>query len=100
MCYLDDFVRVESSKDRAAAAYARFNALAHLLGLQPAPDKCVPPTTSLTWLGFTLDMISMSVYIPPEKVYDVLEECATWKTKKISFQVSVAKPSWQATALV
>ena len=46
-CYLDHFVGVELSNLNASQAYARFSSLAHVLGLALAPEKCVPPITSL-----------------------------------------------------
>ena len=81
LCYLDDFIGVEASHEKAVEAFARFTPLSASLGLQLALDKCFPPTTSLTWLGFTIATMAMSVSIPNEKVSEVLYECARWKHK-------------------
>ena len=45
LCYLDDFVGVEYSKDKGTEAYARFLSLTDQLGLALALDKCTPPHT-------------------------------------------------------
>ena len=84
LCYLDDFVRFESSFEKATQAYSRLLSLAADLGLDLAPDKCIPPTIFLVWLGFTIDTVSMSMSLPPEKVREVLDECCTWRTKTMA----------------
>ena len=81
LCYLDDFVFLEASQEKAAEAYARFNALAKQLGLALAPAKCTPPMTSLIWLGFRIDMCAMTVSLLKEKVAEVVQECVVWKSR-------------------
>ena len=76
LCYIDNFVGVEATEEKAAEAYACINELACALGLQISLDKCVPPSTSLTQLGFTTDTVSISVSILSEKVTEVLDERA------------------------
>ena len=81
LCYLDDFVGVESSQDRAAEAYARFNSFAEQLGLTLALDKCTPPTQSITWLDFMIDSVNMSVTVSIAKFQEVVDECKLWSKK-------------------
>ena len=67
LCYIDDFVSVEATQDKALEVYSCFLALAELLGLQLSLDKCFPPTSSLIWLDFSIDARSLMVSIPEEK---------------------------------
>ena len=46
-CYLDDFIGLEATKDKAEKAYARVVELAATLGLDLASKKCSPPHDSL-----------------------------------------------------
>lgn len=80
-CYLDDFVGVEKQETRAEAAYAELVSLTKDLGLHLASNKCVAPTTCLTWLGYEVNTIKMSVTIPTEKVDEVISICISWLDK-------------------
>ena len=66
LCHLDDLIGIESRRG-AEEAYSTFFSLAKDLGLDLALDKCTPPAQSLTWLGFTISVVSMSVTLPSEK---------------------------------
>ena len=81
ICYLNDFVMLELTKQKAETAYARFLDLAAKLGLDLAPTKCSPPTAELVWLGYRIDTKTMTVFLPPEKVAEVLTDCNAWKSK-------------------
>ena len=84
-CYLDDFVGLESSEERALEAFQEFQRITTALGLALAPEKCIPPTTKLTWLGFEVDTVSMVVKLPQGKMDEVLLEVGTWApTKPVS----------------
>ena len=56
LCYLGDFIGVESSKDRLEKAYEKFIYITSHFGLDLAIEKCSPPTQSLVWLGFSIDV--------------------------------------------
>ena len=58
--YLDDFVGIESSKEKAVEAYHSFFKLTENLGLVLALDKCTSPVSVITWLGFMIDVPNMS----------------------------------------
>ena len=45
-----------------------FIGLCEQLGVPLAPDKTVRPTTSLQFLGITLDTVSMEARLPDEKL--------------------------------
>lgn len=76
--YLDDFAGCESTKQQAENAYLFFNNLLQDLGLQLALDKCQAPTQRITWLGYLVDTTSMIISVPPQKVEEIRDECATW----------------------
>ena len=80
-CYLDDFVGVAPTLKDVEAAYQDFNDLASQLGLELSPAKCVPPTKSLEWLGFSISAQHMTVTIPTAKLDEIITECESWTTK-------------------
>lgn len=55
----------------------------------------LPPSTSVEWLGYYVDSISMSVTILTQKLKDVLSECGQWllrnKASKKMIQAIVGK---------
>ena len=69
LCYLDDFVLIELSRQRAVEAYASFNCIVAELGLKLAPLERV-----VTWLGFVFNTIDMSITLPKDKLDEVLGE--------------------------
>ena len=64
LCYLDDFVGVERSREKAGKAYAYFLHLARQLGLALALEKCVPPSQDLIWLSFHIDTVKRIETLP------------------------------------
>ena len=66
---------------RAQRAYTAITNLSDTLGLKLASHKCVPPTTELTWLGYTINTELLTVTIPLEKVQETVEVCKRWLTK-------------------
>ena len=98
--YVDDFGGVESTEQRA---YAAFNALGELLndlGLQESRKKAVPPTTCITFLGVQFDSNLMEMSVPPEKITEVKAEIARWARKstisKRELQSLLGKLFWVA----
>lgn len=79
--YLDDFAGCSSSYQHATQAYSYFKHLMQKLGLQLAENKCHPPATTVTWLGYTLDTKKMQISIPKAKIDEVHSECVTWLTR-------------------
>ena len=76
LVYLDDFGGAES----AGNAHAAFNRLGQLLehfGLEEAPEKAVPPTTSMEWLGISFDTMEWTMALKPGK----LDELLLWLPK-------------------
>ena len=66
LCYLDDFIGVEPTKQKAEEASAKFNTYAAELGLQLASYKCTVPKQITVWLGFC---------VPKDKLDEIIKEC-------------------------
>lgn len=82
LAYLDDFAGCNSDISRATAGFNAFITLADHLGLQLSNKKCMPPSTSVEWLGYKIDTLQMTVSIPEAKLTEVLEECQAWFHRK------------------
>ncbi|XP_067681481.1 uncharacterized protein [Haliotis asinina] len=75
MHYLDDFLvggRAQSGKckyllDSSIQLFRHF-------GIPIAQEKTVQPTTTIKFLGITIDTISMEIRIPPEKINHLCQE--------------------------
>ena len=80
-CYLDDFVGAEKTEIEAQGTYKEVISVTSHLGLELAPAKCTPPTTQLTWLGYTVNTLDMTVTIPEVKLQETLEVCKVWLKK-------------------
>lgn len=97
LAYLDDFAGCCKDPARANTAFKDFISLTAYLGLQLSHEKCVAPVTSLDWLGYHIDTEAMTISIPPQKLQEVVEECAQWlrrkRVKKSMIQSLVGKLS-------
>ena len=51
------------------------------LNVKTAPDKIIPPTTRIEFLGVTFDSQTMTMEVTPDRVRDMLTELNTWNTK-------------------
>lgn len=80
--YLNDFAACKVTERAALVSFNKFKAVAAELGLHLADKKCVPPATSMDWLGCHLDSHPRSVAIPDQKMEEILEECKLWLTRK------------------
>ena len=78
--YVDDFLGAET-KARAQAAFDHLTQLLKQLGVETAPDKIVPPTTRIEFLGVTFDSQTMTIEVSPDKIQDMLAELSTWTIK-------------------
>lgn len=79
--YLDDYAGCSQSQQEALIAYTHFKDLAKSLGLQLAADKCRPPATIVTWLGYTIDTTAMQLAVPKDKLTEILDLCRLWLNK-------------------
>ena len=78
LCYLDDFIGVEDSIEKADKAYHECLELLSYLGLNVSVKKCVPPTQRLTWLGYSINTKDLIIKIPEEKISEIINECKLW----------------------
>ena len=78
LCYLDDFIGVESSYDKALEAYQACLKLLSFLGLDVSSKKCIKPTQNLIWLGYNIDSKRMIIKIPKDKLLEIIVECKLW----------------------
>ena len=92
-CYLDDFVGVEPTFEKATQAYAAILALADDLGLALSHHKCVPPPTPLSGWGYNIDTVSMSIKIPKEKLDDILRNRSHQGLQSRRPHLSTSRPS-------
>lgn len=81
LAYLDDFAGCELDYHKANSGYTAFIQVTQRLGLQLSKEKCVPPTTTIEWLGYQVDTRRMSIAIPPKKLEEVLKECDAWENR-------------------
>ena len=76
--YVDDFVGAEVQA-RAQEAYEFLSKVLRDIGAQTSPEKRIPPTTRLEFLGTTFDSQKMTMEVPPNKLAEIKEELSRWK---------------------
>ena len=77
LSYINDTVAATFPSMRLAQAqYHHFRETVDTMGLQVAPDKCVEPTTCLSWVGVTLNTVTMTMWIDDTKIQETLEACS------------------------
>ena len=79
--YVDDFVGAELDQ-LAWDAYHFLTKLLRDLQVQTSPEKKVPPTTRLEFLGTTFDSEKMTMEIPPAKLKEIKQELQVWGKKE------------------
>ena len=67
--FLDDFLLLATSKRNCAADLAAFESLCRQIGVPLAAEKTILPTTTLRFLGITLDTIALEARLPPDKLH-------------------------------
>ena len=68
LCYLDDFVGVVKTTQEAEAVYAEIMCVTAELGLELSHQKCVPPSTEVDWLGYSVSTTEMTITIPEDRL--------------------------------
>lgn len=103
LAYVDDFGCVSPTKESAMDSFIKFQDLSKHLGLELAPEKSVPPTRIIEWLGFEINTITMTLTIPEKKLLQILKECQTWlqlkEASKVQFQSLSGKLSHISQAI-
>ena len=102
LVYLDDF----GGADEAGKAQESFINLGRLLshcGLQEAPEKAVPPSTNMEWLGIRFDTLDWSIALKPGKLQELLDWLprllSLKRVKKVLLQKVLGNLVW-ASAVV
>ena len=101
ICFIDDFF---ISANNIADARRAMQLLIHTLvslGFAISWDKCVSPTTRLTFLGVTIDTAAGTLSIPMDKLTEVKTAVSEWtclcsKVTKRELQSLIGKLSWIA----
>ena len=78
--YVDDFLGAEH-KNKVQQAFQHLTQLLEQLKIDTAPEKIIPPTTRIEFLGVTFDSISMTIEVTKERVQEMLWELNQWNTK-------------------
>ena len=68
LCYLDDFIGIEPTREKVCQAYNVFLEITRDPGLDLALEKCFPPTQELVWLRFNIDSANMIITIPQRRL--------------------------------
>ena len=79
ICYLDDFIGVEDTYEKACKSYDCSLNLLKQLGLAVSYKKCIAPTQHITWLGYNIDSENNRIKIPEEKIIEIIDECKLWQ---------------------
>ena len=66
--YIDDFIVVESSRDRCVQSQAVLFELLGSLGFEVSWSKCSAPTTKVRYLGIDFDSTDMTLSLPNDKL--------------------------------
>ena len=69
ICYIDDFLIIEKTKERAQEAYDTLIKLLQSLGFTISWDKLVPPSQNITFLGIEIDTVKHTLFLPPRKTF-------------------------------
>ncbi|XP_035665155.1 uncharacterized protein LOC118408444 isoform X2 [Branchiostoma floridae] len=79
--YIDDFGGAEIAP-LAPAAFASLQRTINVLGLEEAPEKAIPPSTCMTWLGIEFDTVEMVRRVPSFRLEEISDLVAQWLLKR------------------
>ena len=82
LAYIDDFCGAHATHYEALKAFNDFHELCDTLGLKLAPEKSAPPSTSMEWLGFSFDTVSMEITLPRDKLSELISLADHWKVRE------------------
>ena len=89
--YLDDLVVVAPTLEAANMQYDIARSLLAELGLPEAYEKSQPPSTTIKWLGITIDSTRGTLSMPPEKLAETLD-----LVKSVSARRSISRKQLQS----
>ena len=79
-------------QERIWQAYTALTNLLRDLQVDTSPDKLVPPTTRLEFLGITFDSDKMTMEISDSKIKEIRQELSTWLLKTTANRKEVESP--------
>lgn len=86
--FLDDLASCEL-EDEAFVAYDSLGKIIAKVGLKEAEEKACPPSVEMVFLGTGLNTETMTLFITPDRVQELLELLKTWEHKKMATQKEV-----------
>ena len=100
VCYLDDFLIMETTQSRCREAMHVLTSLLSDLGFTINYDKVIYPTQRLSFLGIDIDMQQHKLFIPPAKLTQIRHAISYWlhkyKATKRQLQSIVGLIAWGA----
>ena len=87
--YIDDFGGAELEYNRASEALRTLQCILKTVGLEEASHKTVEPTTKMTWLGFDVDSVAMTLSIPHLKLEEIKTVVKSWEGKSFASKKEV-----------
>lgn len=80
LVYVDDFGCISNTLKRAQHSFLKFQQLCEHLGLELSPEKSVPPTQIIEWLGFEFNSVDMTLNISEKKLSELMLDCQKWES--------------------
>jgi len=100
ICYLDDFLIIESTKSRCQAAFDILCRLLEDLGFKINWSKVVPPSQEVPFLGVQINTVSRTLSLSEEKIDKLRAELKLWESKhkatKHELQRLIGRLNWAA----
>ncbi|XP_077999222.1 uncharacterized protein LOC144452084 [Glandiceps talaboti] len=97
--FLDDFCGADLPH-RAHSAFLAFRRLLVQLGVEEAVDKAVAPTTSLSFIGISVDTVTMTLRVTEDRLTEIKQLLVIWldrkKCTRRELQVLIGKLSFVA----
>ena len=89
--YSDDYLLISPPLPtiQAQRDLSVFRSTFHTLGVPVAEDKLIGPTTSLTFIGISINTNTFQISIPDEKVQEVVREMPKWCHRRTCTQVQL-----------
>ena len=102
--YVDDFLGV-SPPEEAQQAFDDLAQLFQDIGVEEAPEKAIPLTTNIVFLGVGINSDTMEIYVTPDRIRELQLELYAWDSRtactrkqlesligKLSFVCSCVRP--------
>ena len=103
ICYLDDFLIINSSFQATLATLNYLMVLLRLLGFDINYDKVEGPAQSIVFLGIQLDTINMNLSLSQSRLQEVKEDlykfCGFAKVSKRQLQSIAGKLNWTSQCI-